>query len=279
MKIYRVISLISLIALLLLVTGCATTESQSDSLPTPLADQARLQTLVEGVQLNDTLNPKLWQGDKLDPAVRERLLAMAELFIKDVGFDGVDVKEITFAGSNVGYLYHDKSDVDVHISVDGSPITDDLKLLFRLFNSESDDWNGDFDFRMRGYEVELFMLDHRSPEGSAGVYSLGKDRWITKPEKPTNRVDSAEVLTDVTRFAAEFEVLRAKFNTSPDTFDCHEFKSYRRMLKDYRAKQGFQRSGEYSVGNLGFKALRNGGYLDAAKSEQARCLSMKYNLE
>ena len=276
MQIYRAIPLI---ALLLMLAGCATTRDQIDNLPAPLQDQATLQVLVEGVQLNDTLNPKLWQGDRLDPAVRERLLAMADLFIKDVGFDGVEVKEITFAGSNVGYLYHDLSDVDVHISVDGSPITNDLKLLFRLFNSESDDWNSDFDFNMRGYDVELFMLDHRSPEGSAGVYSLGNDRWITKPEKPTNVVDSAVVLADVTRFAAEFEALRGKFTASPDSFDCHEFKAYRRMLKDYRAKQGFQKTGEYSVGNLGFKALRNGGYLDAAKAEQARCLAMKYNLD
>ncbi len=274
MRIHRALPILTL---LILFTGCAVNPHERH--PTPLADDARLQALVEGVQLNDTLNPKLWQGDKLDPAVHERLLAMADLFIRDVGFDGVEVKAITFAGSNVGYLYHDLSDVDVHILVDGSPITSDLKLLFRLFNSESDDWNGDFDFRMLGYGVELFMLDHRSPEGSAGVYSLNEDRWIRKPEKPTNYVDSAVVLADVIRFAYQFEVLRGKLAAAPDTFDCHEFKSYRRMLKDYRAKQGFQVSGEYSVGNLGYKALRNGGYLDAAKSEQARCLAQKYNLD
>jgi len=33
------------------------------------------------------------------------------------------------------------------------------------------------------------------------------------------------------------------------------------------------------VGNLGYKALRNGGYFDVAKAELARCLETKYNLD
>ena len=270
---------LAVLLLLALLAGCATNHGQGDRLPTPLHSQAEIQALVDGVQLNDTLNPKLWQGDKLDPAVHQRLLEMAELFVNDLHFDGIEVKEITFAGSNVGYLYHDHSDVDVHVSVDGSAVTDDLKLLFRLFNSESDDWNADYEFRMRGYSVELFILDHRSPEGSAGVYSLTHDRWITKPEKPTHAIDQDQVLADAIRFADDFEKVRARFIAAPSEFNCTDFKKYRRMLKDYRAKQGFQASGEYSVGNLAFKALRNGGYLDVAKAEQARCLAMKYNLE
>jgi len=273
----RMVHRFSLFTLLILLAGCAA--SPTVRAPTPLADEARLRALVEDVQLNDTLNPKLWQGDRLGPELRERLLALAGMFIEDMALGEIEVKDITFAGSNVGYLYHDQSDIDVHVSVDGSAVIEDPKLLFKLLNAMSDDWNSDFDFHMHGYEVELFMLDHRRKEGSAGVYSLKDERWITRPEKPTNVVNSDEVLADITRFAAEFEQLRGKFNASPESFDCQVFDIYRTKLKHYRSKQGFQRSGEYSVGNLGYKALRNGGYFDVAKAELARCLETKYNLD
>lgn len=267
----------TLIALLLLAAGCAVAPKESS--PVPLADHAHLRELVAGVQLNATLNPRLWQGDHLDPVVRERLLEMADQFIADLGFTEVKVKEIIFAGSNVGYLYHDQSDIDVHVKVDGSSLTSDQDLLFKLFNAVSDDWNRDFDFRVRGYNVELFMIDYRRKEGSAGLYSLDRDAWISRPKKPANNVDLENILEDVERFADEFERIRAEFTSAPGSFDCTRFERYRKKLKDYRAQEGFDRSGEYSVGNLGFKALRNGGYLDVAKAEQARCLELRYNLD
>jgi hypothetical protein len=257
--------------------GCASSPDSHSR--TPLADAQKIETLVDDVQARNTLHPDLWQEGKLDPLVRERLLKMAELFLLDTGFGNLDVKEIVFAGSMAGYLYHSQSDIDVHVSVDGSPITADLKLLFQLFNARSDDWNGDYELRVRDHEVELFILDYRSPEGSDGVYSLREDRWIKEPKPPTNNVGRDVVLADVTRYAGEFESLRARFKANPQNFDCREFKLYRRTLKDYRAKQGFQKSGEHSVGNLAYKALRNGGYLKAAKAEQGRCFALQYNVE
>lgn len=264
--------------LALALTACATAP-RTDG-PVPLADAAQLATLVGDVQARDRLSPDVWQeGDKLDPVVRKRLLEMAELFLLDTGFGDLKVNDIVFAGSMAGYLYHSKSDIDVHVSVDGSPITNDLALLFQLFNARSDDWNGDYELSVRGHNIELFMLDQRSPEGSAGVYSLRDDRWVSRPERPTNVVDRDTVLAAVTRYANQLEELRTRFAASPMTFDCREFKLYRRGLKDYRAKQGFQAGGEHSVGNLAYKALRNGGYLDTAKAEQGRCFSLQYNLD
>jgi hypothetical protein len=268
---------LALLLVAVLSIGCASSPDSHSR--TPLADAQKIETLVDDVQARNTLHPDLWQEGKLDPLVRERLLKMAELFLLDTGFGNLDVKEIVFAGSMAGYLYHSQSDIDVHVSVDGSPITTDLKLLFQLFNARSDDWNGDYELRVRDHEVELFILDYRSPEGSDGVYSLREDRWIKEPKPPTNIVGRDVVLADVTRYAGEFESLRARFKANPQNFDCREFKLYRRTLKDYRAKQGFQKSGEHSVGNLAYKALRNGGYLKAAKAEQGRCFALQYNVE
>lgn len=268
---------LALLLVAVLSIGCASSPDSHSR--TPLADAQKIETLVDDVQARNTLHPDLWQEGKLDPLVRERLLKMAELFLLDTGFGNLDVKEIVFAGSMAGYLYHSQSDIDVHVSVDGSPITADLKLLFQLFNARSDDWNGDYELRVRDHEVELFILDYRSPEGSDGVYSLREDRWIKEPKPPTNIVGRDVVLADVTRYAGEFESLRARFKANPQSFDCREFKLYRRALKDYRAKQGFQKSGEHSVGNLAYKALRNGGYLKAAKAEQGRCFALQYNVE
>ena len=129
----RVSALYRLALLLVAVLSIGCASSPDSHSRTPLADAQKIETLVDDVQARNTLHPDLWQEGKLDPLVRERLLKMAELFLLDTGFGNLDVKEIVFAGSMAGYLYHSQSDIDVHVSVDGSPITTDLKLLFQLY--------------------------------------------------------------------------------------------------------------------------------------------------
>ena len=74
--------------------------------------------LSDAVKFNDELNPRLWGPDQhLLPAVRERLLAIADDFRESLGID-VQVKDITVSGSNAAYTYTPHSDIDLHLVVD-----------------------------------------------------------------------------------------------------------------------------------------------------------------
>ena len=84
--------------------------------------------LKEGVNIKvsallspkDKLNSELWDEDKkLRPEVRDRLMRIAEKFIKPTLGKGVTIKDITFTGSLANYNYSDMSDIDLHIIICG----------------------------------------------------------------------------------------------------------------------------------------------------------------
>ena len=61
--------------------------------------------LADAVKFNKELNPALWQGQTMKPAVREQLLAIADDFRNFLGLTDLEVKDITVSGSNAGYTY------------------------------------------------------------------------------------------------------------------------------------------------------------------------------
>ena len=55
------------------------------------------------VTVNKTLNPKIWQGDMLDPRVAEKLLEIAAAFEEFIGVD-LTVVDYTVTGSNANFF-------------------------------------------------------------------------------------------------------------------------------------------------------------------------------
>ncbi len=74
--------------------------------------------LSDAVKFHDKLNPNLWMGSRLDPAVKKQLLLIAEDFISELGIKDLDVEDVTISGSNAAYTYTPHSDLDLHILVD-----------------------------------------------------------------------------------------------------------------------------------------------------------------
>jgi hypothetical protein len=74
-------------------------------------------SLADAVKFNDKLNPRIWQGDKMKPQVRAKLLQIAEDFKQSLGLSDLEVKDITVSGSNAGYTYTPNSDIDLHLVV------------------------------------------------------------------------------------------------------------------------------------------------------------------
>ena len=133
--------------------------------------------LSDAVKFNDSLNPRLWGPDeRLRPEVRERLLVIADDFRESLGID-VEVKDITISGSNAAYTYTDHSDIDLHLVAD-LPRADASDVYRELFDAKKYQYNDSHDFRIGGYDVELYVQDARQPHVSQGIYSVINNDWI-----------------------------------------------------------------------------------------------------
>ena len=88
-----------------------------------------------GFEPHDTLNPRIWQGEKLDKDVESALIKIAQDFKRfiDVPFDVVDVR---ITGGQVSYFYTPYSDLDLHLIADFSSVNCDREAA-ELFDAKS----------------------------------------------------------------------------------------------------------------------------------------------
>ncbi len=77
-----------------------------------------LEELKISLQYHDELNPKLWNGNKLKPEVRTKLLKFADTWADYASIPKNLIQDVIMVGGNVNYNYTDKSDIDVHLIID-----------------------------------------------------------------------------------------------------------------------------------------------------------------
>ena len=63
-----------------------------------------LQERSDLITVNRRLNPKIWNGDTLDPAVAQKLKEIALAFEEFIGID-LNVVDYTITGSNANYTW------------------------------------------------------------------------------------------------------------------------------------------------------------------------------
>ena len=113
--------------------------------------------LGSSVHPHQNLNSKLWDGDRLRPDVKERLLEIAEQFINKTQGTTAEIKDITFTGSLANYNYSMLSDIDLHILIDFKELNEDVDLVKDYFNAVKALWNYLHDIRIKGHEVEVYF--------------------------------------------------------------------------------------------------------------------------
>jgi hypothetical protein len=243
--------------------------------------EARVRTLVDGILVRDRLDPLIWKdgiNGKLDPDVRKHLLAMARVFIDGVKLKDAPVIDIIFAGSLTGYLYHARSDLDIHVNVDARRLGIKPKYLQGFLFNKSKAWSEGRHFSIRGREVQLLMLDPSvTGENSKGIYSLLNDRWLRKPERPAQPINHARIYSRTLNLVGQFQKAVRAYQKNPGGTDCTVLSAFTKALKKER-RIGFQTVGEYAEANLVYKALRNGRYTRAGETLSARCLEARLNL-
>lgn len=212
----------------------------------------RLRELTESslVTVNRRLNPKIWDGDTLNPEVVDKLRDIAQAFEEFVGID-LDVVDYTLTGSNANYTWTEYSDLDLHIIISGSPSDEQREL----FNAKKALWSEQHDITIKGLPVECYVQGEKEEHHSTGVYSIVKNQWLVEPKKIKPKVDDAAVEAKKDGIMREIE--QAMLSKELDKL---------RAVKDKVTKMrkaGLARTGEWSVENLVFKILRNLGVIDA----------------
>lgn len=203
----------------------------------------------EFVTVNSELNPKIWQGSKLDGKVRLKLIEIARAFIDFVGID-LEVEDITITGSNANFTWTNYSDLDLHVIIPGEP-TDEQR---ELFNAKKSLWAEQHDITIKGLPVECYVQGSAEPHHSTGVFSLVNSKWVVEPKKVKPDVDDAaiEAKKDAILSAVEHALLSK---------DLEKLRAVKDKITLMR-KAGLERAGEWSVENLVFKILRNLGLID-----------------
>ena len=208
--------------------------------------------LSDAVTFHDKLNPKLWNGTKLRPEVRDQLIKIAEDFLQELGVHDLDVKDITISGSNAAYSYTKYSDLDLHILVDMGNLPVD-EVYKELFLAKKTIYNESHDIKIHNIPVELYVQDSREPVVSLGEFSVLNDEWIKIPTK--RRSDFDQTATKI-----KYEKLLSLIEIALKSRKYSKVKHIIDTIKRYR-QAGLDKGGEFGPENLAYKMLRSQGYI------------------
>lgn len=215
------------------------------------------------------LNPKLWEDKKLKRDVREAIIDIVSEFMDNLIIP-VEILDVRVVGSNASYNYTEHSDLDVHIISDLELVGSPTEIVQALYNSERSNFNRTHNIKIKGIDVELYVEDVNSSVTSNGIYSVIDDIWIKEPQMVKERsvkIDKKELrdlVNSVKSVLADGD--------SDDIKDCIN------MLYLMR-KDSIAIDGEYGVGNLLFKEIRNRGLLSALKDKYNEMISDELTLE
>jgi len=226
--------------------------------------------LADAVKFNDQLNPRLWGPDEhLLPEVRDKLLAIADDFREFLGID-VEVKDITISGSNAAYTYTDHSDIDLHLVAD-LPRADSSDVYRELFNAKKYAYNDQHDFKIGGYDVELYVQDARQPHVSQGIYSVMNNDWIRVPRRRKPTVDDISV-------RSKYEDIGHRIDDAIASGDLTRMDDMAAKIREMR-QAGLADTGEFGPENLAFKILRGNGTLDRLRDARRQAKDQLMSLD
>jgi hypothetical protein len=206
--------------------------------------------LDDAIRFHENLNPTLFNGEKLDPAVRQQLLTIAEDFMEELGISKLKVKDIVIVGSNVAYTYTRHSDIDLHVLADLSKLDDD-EIYQELFTAKKTVYNDSHDIKVKGYDVELYIQNASQPIKTLGEYSIQNDKWNKFPSKRRANFDEHST-------QEKFKKLIQLSELALRDDSLERIENLLATIRKYRAS-GLAVNGEFGPENLAYKALRSQG--------------------
>ena len=240
--------------------------------------------IVKSFELNDTLNPKVWDNyadinkATLKKEIRQRLLSAAQEFLYYVDID-VIISDIVLMGSLSNYNWSDYSDFDLHIIADYNQFPNEqYELYSELFDLKKTLFNLKHDIKIKGFDVELYLQDENSEAFSDGVYSIMFDEFISKPTKDVKKINKELIKTKAEQWMKIIDECIEQAEKE-DLQDSQEtLKKCYKKIKKYR-QSGLEKGGEFSIENLVFKYLRRNGYIGKLLEMRDKLLDQKLSLQ
>ena len=214
---------------------------------------------------NDTLHPAFWDAAKnFDQSLRESLLTIAQDVSEGAGVKDDLIEDIQLTGSMANYNYTDYSDLDVHILLDFDKINHDEDLVKKALDGKRFVWNLRHDIKMGGHDVEVYFQDIDEPHKASGLYSILNNEWIREPIHDEPEVDARDVSAKADRLKGQISDLEVELGVTngEDLDDLNEAADALREKVARMRKDSLEANGEFGIGNLAFKELRNSGYME-----------------
>lgn len=235
-------------------------------------DESELELPAPKLQIE--LCQDLWNGEKLDPRVKESLMRIAKKFIEFLGVN-VAVKDIILTGSMANYNWNEKSDIDIHVLVDHNDMDSNEELVSEFFTAKKTIWNSKYSIKVKGHDVEMYVQDVAENLFAEGVYSIARNEWVKKPERKSVTLD---VNTAKIKAASIIDMIDGLDGVKDDEKRLRRIERIKDKLKNMRAIGLSTKSGELSAENLAFKILRNSGYIEKLMQVKTKAFNDYFSL-
>jgi predicted nucleotidyltransferase len=216
------------------------------------------QVWLEEYKNKNQFNPAIFDGDEIDPKVKELLLRIATYFWESLEIEE-PFEDVTLTGSSANYNYTKSSDIDLHILVDFNKFSDP-EIIKKFFDAKKNIFNDKYDLKLGKQPIEIYIQDTNEQHTSSGVYSIMNNEWIKKPEYESINIPDGNIKRKSKPFKEKINDLVKNGSKNP-TNTLTQIKKLKERIRNFR-QSGLDKSGEYSLENLAFKDLRNTGYLD-----------------
>lgn len=219
------------------------------------------------------LNPNLFNEDEImDSRVRLKLLDIVDDFIKTLAIDWVKPKNIFVIGSIVNYNWGTFSDIDINIVYDFSKIyKKNTEFVADYLWAKRNEWNQKHEeLKIKGFPVELTVVDVNKLGVSSGIYDLEKNKWEKEPTDLDNIQFNVEYIKSYcTKQMIKVDEIIDKIDTETDT---HKLGKLSKKLEtinqnwiDFRKKALKSKQKEMSNGNIIMKILKHSGYVQKVR--------------
>jgi hypothetical protein len=224
------------------------------------------------LQYHEDLNPKLWHCFRLKEDVRDRLLAIGNMFAEYCHIPKAYVLDVIMTGGNANYNYTDKSDIDVHVVIDKEAMQWNTEIHDEYLKDKKTLWSTKHGITIYGFPIELYAQDVSEPApANQGIYSLLQNKWIQQPTRQQVSFNDPFLKKKVMSYVHQIDAM------IKGHADLSAFKELRKKLKDMRSA-AIAKGGEYSFENLVFKELRNRGYLDKVNNYMKKITDQELSL-
>jgi nicotinamide mononucleotide adenylyltransferase len=218
--------------------------------------------VINSFDIQDTLIKDVWVDGELQPKIREKLLKIAQDFFDSLELpEGTILKDIKLTGSFANFNWSKFSDVDLHLVLDFSEISDNEEFAKDYFMAKKNLWNNTHDINIFGYPVEVYVEDKDEPHTASGLYSILNDGWITIPQQQKIIIDKDDIKSKAEGYLSILPQLKKMFKDGKYEEVINTIEKTKTRIRDMRSS-GLEKGGLYSVENLAFKVLRRLGYVE-----------------